>query len=99
MHLFVQFPTFSYDSRNWNIFLERLEQQFLQSEVADPAKKKAILLNYLNDKTYEMVLGLCSSKKPAELSYEALVKSLSDNFAVSTILYVERKKFYEVCYI
>lgn len=58
----LQIPTFPYETENWNIFIDILEQEFARNDIIDEKKKKAILLNSFNVKTYEVATGLSTTQ-------------------------------------
>jgi len=55
-------------TEDWAIYAERMDQYFLANDVTDAAKKRAILLSIVGDKTYQLIRDLVALKKPTDKS-------------------------------
>ena len=79
----------------WCTYSERLEQFFdaNDDDIKDP-KKVSSLITFLGSKTYKLLKSLTTPAKPAEKSYDDLVKILSGHLAPEPILVAESFKFY-----
>ena len=64
-------------TKDWASHVERMDQYFLANDVTDAAKKRAILLSVIGDKTYKLIHDLVTPKKPIEKSYKELVQLLT----------------------
>ena len=60
-------------TKDWASYVERMDQYFLANDVTDAAKKRAIILSMIGDKTYKPIHDLVTPKKPTEKSYKELV--------------------------
>ena len=80
-------------SEDWASYLERMNQYFLANDVTDAAKKQAILLSVVGDKTYKLIRDLVAPKKPMEKSYKELVELFNTHLEPKPSVIVERFKF------
>ena len=65
---------------DWIEYAERLESYFVANDIADVAKKKAILLNAVGPSTYNLIKTLCLPDKPKDYTFEQSVKKLTTHF-------------------
>ena len=77
------FPPFSLDeysmiSTRWRKYKKRFENLVLTLNVQDGVQKKALLLNYLGDETYNVYENL-STGRPDE-TYDAVIAILEGHF-------------------
>ena len=79
---------------DWTEYTERLEQYFLANDVVDGAKKRAILLSSVGSKTYGLLRSLVAPKKPADKSFDDLVKTMKDHQNPKPSEIVQRFKFH-----
>ena len=70
-----------------------MDQYFLANDVTDAAKKRAILLSVVGDKTYKLIRDLVAPKKPTEKSYKELVELLTTHLEPKPSVIIERFKF------
>ena len=84
---------FCSDREDWSSYTERLESYFTASEVTDATKKTAYLLSGCGAQTYQLIRNLCSSSKPAEKSYDEVVKLVRDHYSPCRSEIVQRFKF------
>ncbi|XP_074037223.1 uncharacterized protein [Leptinotarsa decemlineata] len=78
---------------DWVIYKRRLDNYFQVNDIDDD-KKKAILLNALDEDSYKLIYNLCLPKFPEEKSYQQLTELFSQYFEVSESLFVARSKFF-----
>ena len=83
---------FDENIEDWCTYCERLEQFFDANDIKDP-KKVSSLIIFLGPKTYKLLKSLTAPAKPAEKSYDDLIKILSGHLAPKPILIAERFKF------
>ena len=80
-------------AEDWASYVERMEQYFLANDVTEAAKKRAILLSVVGDKTYKLIRDLVAPKKPTEKSYKELVELLTTHLEPKPSVIIERFKF------
>ena len=80
-------------AEDWVSYIERVEQYFLPNDVTDAAKKRAILLSVIGDKTHKLIRDLVAPKKPTGKSYKELVELLTTHLEPKPSVIVERFKF------
>lgn len=87
---------FSLKSSDWSIFKARLENYFAANgiKVENSEKRRAILLNVLDEDAYQLVYNLVSPKKPEAKTYADLVKTLDTHFKPQQSTFASRFKFY-----
>ena len=73
-------PIFDETQEEWAEYAERLESYFLANDVADPAKKRAILVNAVGPKTYRLIKTLCLPEKPHDHTLEEIVDRVKAHF-------------------
>lgn len=83
-----------FSENDWTEYTERLEQYFLANDVVDGAKKRAILLSSVGSKTYGLLRSLVAPKKPADKSFDDLVKTMKDHQNPKPSEIVQRFKFH-----
>ena len=79
---------------NWEEYVERLVQFFVANDIEDDVKKRAILLSNVGARTYGIVRSLLSPAKPDEVSYDSIVKSLTEHFHPRPSVTVARFRFF-----
>ena len=80
-------------AEDWAPYVERMDQYFLANDVTEAAKKRAIFLSVVGDKTYKLIRDLVAPKKPTEKSYKELVELLTAHLEPRPSVIVERFKF------
>lgn len=90
-----QIREFDAQNSDWTIYKRRLENYFIVNGIKDNAKKRAILLNALNEEAYKLMYSLCIPSMPETKTYEQLVKNFDEHFKISESPLVARSKFFE----
>lgn len=85
---------FNPKEHEWSVHIRRLEQYFIANAIIDANIKRANLLYNLSEEAYLLVTHLCMPSQPEETSYANIVKHLSDYYDKSSVVWVERTKFY-----
>lgn len=88
---------FSLRKSDWSIFKARLENYFVANGIkseADGDKKRAILLNVLDEEAYQLIFDLVSPDKPEGKTYDQLVGALDKHFKPQHSPLAARYKFY-----
>jgi hypothetical protein len=78
----------------WSSYVERLGQYFKANKV-DDSLKVASLLSLIGGKTYNFLRTLTSPTKPAEKSYQEIIKLLEDHLSPKTLSIAERFRFHK----
>ena len=78
----------------WSSYVERLGQYFKANKV-DDSLKVASLLSLIGGKTYNLLRTLTSSTKPAEKSYQEIIKLLGDHLSPKPLSIAERFRFHK----
>ena len=78
---------------DWTSYTERLAQYFVANDITDARKKRAILLSACGPSTYQLIRNLASPTKPAEKSYDDLVKLISDHLHPTPTIACQRYNF------
>lgn len=77
------------------IFNERLELWFMVNKITDEDSKANHLLSFLSTTAYKLIKIVCAPDALTSKKYAELVALLKIQFVRKTIIYKERKKFYE----
>ena len=80
-------------AEDWVSYVERMDQYFLANDVDEAAKKRAIFLSVVGDKTYKLIRDLVAPAKPTDKSYQDLVDLLTSHLQPAPSMIVERFKF------
>lgn len=78
----------------WSIYAQRLNNYFLAKDISDTYRKRAILLNALNEEAYKLMYDLAAPKAPAEIKYEDLMKLMNIHFKIIVPAFAARQEFY-----
>jgi hypothetical protein len=78
----------------WSSYVERLGQCFKANKV-DDSLKVASLLSLIGGKTYNLLRTLTSPTKPAEKSYQEIIKLLGDHLSPKPLSIAERFRFHK----
>lgn len=81
----------SYD--DWQAFIERLEQAFELNNVADD-KKKALLINCIDQSIYKTLRDICYPDVPKDKTYSELCELMGKQFTTKSSVFRERCTFY-----
>lgn len=79
----------------WTIFKPRLENYFQANTISTEEKKRAILLNILNEEAYKLVFSLCVPELPETKTYNALIGLLDEHYKSQIPVFANRIKFYQ----
>ena len=82
---------------DWTTYVERLEMYFLANEIGEAARKRAVLLSVCGPTAYRLIRNLAQPDKPSELSYDNIIKLLSDHYFPSQSVSVQRFRFNSRC--
>ena len=80
-------------AEDWASYTERMDQYFLANDVSDAAKKRAILLSVVGNKTYTLIRDLAAPNMPTDKKYQELVDLLTAHLEPKPSVIVERFKF------
>ena len=80
-------------AEDWASYTERMDQYFLANDVSDGAKKRAILLSVVGNKTYTLIRDLVAPNMPTDKTYQELVDLLTAHLEPKPSVIVERFKF------
>ncbi|XP_063542733.1 uncharacterized protein LOC134751279 [Cydia strobilella] len=83
---------FDENKDKWSSYVDRLEQYFVVNSV-DETKKVATLITLIGGPTYELLVTLCSPKKPHELKYDDINKIMLQHLQPTPSKLAERYKF------
>ncbi|XP_038106859.1 uncharacterized protein K02A2.6-like [Culex quinquefasciatus] len=88
------FRCFDGDVDEWQAFREQLEQYFVACDVKEEEKKKAVLINHCEPKTYKLLRDLCMPKVPSAKKYDELCDLFAKHFTPPVIVHKERRLFW-----
>ncbi|KAJ8914171.1 hypothetical protein NQ315_016250 [Exocentrus adspersus] len=91
-----KFLEFSYESDDWEIYLERLDQHFTANNIGDEKIKTAILLSSIGQESYKLLRDLCIPDLPKTKAFEELCTLLNKQFGVHMSVWRERRKFHQL---
>ena len=92
MATFGKVEYFDGTSETWSSYIERMDQYFVANDITNGPKKRAILLSCCGPKAYNLLRGLANNK-PAEKSYDELVKLMQGHLYPAPNPIAERFKF------
>lgn len=78
------------------IFKERLELWFSANKIKEEEEKKIQLLTSLSLPAYKLIRNMCSPVIPEKKTYDELCKMMSNQFVDRSIIFKERRRFYEL---
>ena len=86
-----------FDTKNdeWPLYQDRLEEYLAALKITDNDGKRSTLIRVMGSVTYKILRDLCLPKSTRDFSYDELCKFLKDHLVPISIVYRERKKFYE----
>ena len=85
---------FDPDTDDWTAYVERLESFFVTNDIKDE-KKVSILVTFLGAKAYELLRTIIAPVKPADQSYNDLVKAMQNHLDPKPLTITERFKFHQ----
>ncbi|XP_063830254.1 uncharacterized protein K02A2.6-like [Ostrinia nubilalis] len=83
---------FKVDGGNWTLYVERLEM-YLEVNKVDKTMWRPTLIAVMGDETYELLSNLTSPEKPAQQTYEEIVKLLREHLQPKPSVMAERYRF------
>lgn len=83
---------FCLDKSNWEIFIERMEIYFSVKGIADDKKVATALIRFDED-AFKLLKSLCAPKKPCELTYVELKKTMKEQLNPAPSEVMERCNF------
>ncbi|XP_073966945.1 uncharacterized protein, partial [Choristoneura fumiferana] len=83
---------FDVDNGNWQTYSDRLDMYFLVNKV-EVDLQLPTLISVIGDSAYELMVNLCSPKKPCECTYKEVMKLMSDYLQPKPSIVAERFKF------
>ena len=88
---------FDATQEDWTTYVECLEMYFLANEVGEAARKRVVLLSVCGPTAYRLIQNLAQPVKPSEVSYDNIVKLLSDHYFPSKSILTQRFRFNSHC--
>jgi len=85
---------FNSAEEDWETYTERLQFYFAANDVKHPEKQRAILLSACGATTYRLIRSLTAPEKPSDLSFQQLVKLVTDHYNPKLSQPVQRFKFH-----
>ncbi|XP_057202332.1 uncharacterized protein K02A2.6 [Triplophysa rosa] len=76
------------------MYCERIEQYFAANDI-DVNKRVSVLLSAIGGKAYALLRSLTAPVKPAELSFDNIVKVMQEHLAPKPLLIAERFRFHK----
>ena len=91
--LHSQVSAFDANQEDWIEYVRRLELYFTANDIANQAKKRAILLNDVGPAAYRLVKILAIPGKPIDLPFEDIVEKLKTHFNPKPSPIIKRYEF------
>ncbi|KAJ8954893.1 hypothetical protein NQ318_016832 [Aromia moschata] len=85
---------FCAQNSDWVIYRRRLDNYFLVNSITDDNKKRAILLNALDEEAYKLIYNLSLPRLPEEKTYKELTEIFNKHYKVVETPFVARAKFF-----
>ena len=79
---------------DWKSYIERLEQYCVANDVSDAAKKRAILISCVGDRTYRILKDVLSPTSPTEADFKTIVEKMTEHFQPEPSEIVQRFRFH-----
>jgi len=79
---------------DWTLYCERIKQYFKANDI-DDEKRVSVLLSAMGGKAYALLRSLTAPTKPADLSFENIVKIMQEHLAPKPLLIAERFRFHK----
>lgn len=83
---------FNLATGSWSTYTERLQQYFVVNDVR-PALRVATLIACIDDATYELMVDLCSPRRPVDFNYADLVELVRKHLQPTPLILQERCVF------
>ena len=84
---------FNEDAEEWPAYCERLMHYFTANDVKTDEKRRTILLSVCGAHIYQLVRSLVSPEKPADKTFEEIVKLVRDHLTPPSSCIVRRFYF------
>lgn len=88
----AKFGEFDMKTGSWQTYCERLEMYFLVNAVKEELKLPT-LIAFMGEPAYELLVNLCSPKKPANMTLTEVVKVMQEHLQPNPSILAERFKF------
>ena len=79
---------------DWVQYSERLEHYFVANTITEDKKKVAILVTVIGGKAYALLQNVLAPAKPADKSFDSLVKIMKDHLKPKPLVIAEKFKFH-----
>nr|XP_055076811.1 uncharacterized protein K02A2.6-like [Misgurnus anguillicaudatus] len=79
---------------DWTMYCEQIEQYFKANSIDDD-KRVSVLLSAIGSKAYALLRSLTAPAKPADLSFDNIVKVMQEHLAPKPLLIAERFRFHK----
>ncbi|XP_028172425.1 uncharacterized protein K02A2.6-like isoform X2 [Ostrinia furnacalis] len=83
---------FNVKDGNWQSYCDRLDMYFKVNSVKDDLKLPT-LIAFMGEEAYELLVNLCSPRKPAEMTLEEVKQAMLNHLQPSPSFLAERYKF------
>ncbi|XP_063636207.1 uncharacterized protein LOC134806785 isoform X2 [Cydia splendana] len=83
---------FDVQSGSWRSYCDRLESYFVVNDVKDE-RKLPTLISVVGETAYELMVNLCSPKKPAEMTFKEVVAVMEKHLQPTPSVLAERFRF------
>ncbi|CAL1280695.1 unnamed protein product [Larinioides sclopetarius] len=90
----ISFESYDASVGDWSSYVERLESYFVVNGIEDKMKVPAIL-SLMGATTYKLLKNLATPNIPSELTYQDIVKLLSEHLNPKPLEMTERFRFYK----
>ena len=89
-----QLEPFNLQVDNWVMYTKRTKRFFTAKGITNNAKKVTVLLTVIGGKAYVLLRNLLAPAKPAEKSFNVLVKIMKDHLKPKSLMIAKRFKFH-----
>ncbi|XP_034157776.2 LOW QUALITY PROTEIN: uncharacterized protein K02A2.6-like [Pangasianodon hypophthalmus] len=79
---------------DWTMYCERMEQYFKANDIGNE-KRVSVLLSAIGGKAYALLRSLTAPAKPADVSFDNIVKTMQDHLAPKPLLIAEQFRFHK----
>ncbi|GFW62884.1 integrase catalytic domain-containing protein [Trichonephila clavipes] len=90
----INFESYDASVEDWSSYVEHLESYFVVNGIEDKMKVPAIL-GLMGATTYKLLKNLVTPNIPSELTYQDIVKLLSEHLNPKPLEMTERFRFYK----
>ena len=89
-----QLREFSAQNSDWVIYKRRLDNYFSVNNITEDERRKALLLNALDEESYKLIFNLSLPRSPEDKTYKELTTLFDTHFKVTDSVFVARSKFF-----